>query len=364
VRGFWVKLHRYVSLACAAFWLVQALTGVLLVYRLEIYDALIPGAHKPWDMSAIEQAVGRLEQENPGWTRDAIWASGSGRDRFDIVLDAPKGSPSEGKNRYWRVDGAGHVLQIGPVSEDGGGSHFFNTLTHLHYTLLLGDIGRWIVAISGGLLISNLVIALKVAWPRPGQAMKALTPSTRGNLRAKLFSWHRAAGLWLAVPAILMVTFGIGEAFEDEINNWLGVHPSGPEAGQTSSGQTIGLNAAVKVALPLYPSASISGIGFPTRDTPWYTVTLRQPAEPVKAYGRTKVWVGLDGHVLKTRDPLKASAAEQFTRFLYPAHTGEAFGPLGRVIALLIGLWLIGMGGLGVAMWVLRHRQAGSRTKA
>jgi uncharacterized iron-regulated membrane protein len=118
------------------------------------------------------------------------------------------------------------------------------------------------------------------------------------------------------------------------------------------------LNAAVKSALPLYPAAAISGIGFPSADAPWYTITLRQPAEPVKAYGRTKVWVGTDGHVLKTRDPLKAPAARQFTQFLYPAHTGEAFGPLGRALAFVIGLWLLGMGALGVAMWIARHRQA------
>ncbi len=358
MRAVLVRLHRYLSLACAVFWLVQALTGILLVYRLELYDAFIPGAQAPIDMAAIEQTVNRLERDNPGWARESIWASGSGGDRFDIVLDAPVGTPLNGKNRYWRVDGAGHILQVGPISEDGGGSHFFNTLTHLHYTLFLGDIGRWIVAASGLLLISNLVIALKVAWPRKSQALKALTPTMRGNLRARFFSWHRAAGLWLAIPAIIMVSFGVGEAFEDEINGWLGVHPSGPEAAQTTTGPGIGLNAAVKAALPLYPTASISGVGFPSAEAPWYTITLRQSAEPVKAYGRTKIWVGRDGQVLKTRDPLKASPAQTFTQFLYPAHTGEAFGPVGRLLILLVGLWLLGMGVLGVTMWALRNRSS------
>jgi uncharacterized iron-regulated membrane protein len=354
MRALLMRLHRYLSLACAVFWLVQALTGVLLVYRLEIYDALIPGAQKPIDMAAVEQTLIRLEHDNPGWTRNSIWASGSGAHRFDIVLDTPDGS----HNRYWRVDGAGQVLQIGPVSDDGGGSHFFNTLTRLHYTLFLGDTGRWIIAASGLLLISNIIIALKMAWPRKGQALDVLKPANRGNLRAKLFSWHRAIGLWLAFPAMIMVLFGVGEAFEDEIGGWLGVKADGPEAAQIAAvTPAIGLNAAVKSALPLYPAAAISGIGFPSADAPWYTITLRQPAEPVKAYGRTKVWVGTDGRVLKTHDPLKASAAWQFTKFLYPAHTGEAFGSLGRALAFVIGLWLLGMGALGVAMWIARHRQ-------
>jgi len=360
MRAILVRLHRYLSLACVAFWLVQALTGVLLVYRLEIYDALIPSAQKPIDMAAVEQTLIRLEHDNPGWTRNSIWASGSGAHRFDIVLDTPDGA----RNRYWRVDGTGKILQAGPVSEDSGGSHFFNTLTRLHYTLFLGDTGRWTIAISGILLISNIVIALKMAWPRKGQALNALKPASRGNLRAKLFSWHRAVGLWLAFPALIMVLFGVGEAFEDEIGGWLGVRVDGPEAAQVvATTPVIGLNTAVKAALPLYPAAAISGIGFPSADAPWYTITLRQPAEPVKAYGRTKVWVGTDGRVLKTHDPLKASAAAQFTRFLYPAHTGEAFGPLGRALAFVIGLWLLGLGVLGVTMWIIRRRQ-GARKKS
>ncbi len=355
MRAFLVRLHRYLSLACAVLWLVQALTGVLLVYRLEIYDALIPGAQQPIDMAAVDRTLIRLERDNPGWTRNSIWASGSNAYRFDIVLDTPDGS----RNRYWRVDGAGQVLQVGPVSEDGGGSHFFNTLTRLHYTLFLGDTGRWIIAVSGILLISNIVIALKMAWPRKGQALNALKPTGRGHLRAKLFSWHRAVGLWLAFPAMLMVLFGVGEDFEDEIGGWLGAKADGPEAAQVAvTTPAVGLNAAIKAALPLYPAAAISGIGFPSADAPWYTITLRQAAEPVKAYGRTKVWVGMDGHVLKTHDPLKASAAGRFIKFLYPAHTGEAFGLLGRALAFVIGLWLLGMGALGVAMWIARHRQS------
>lgn len=48
-------------------------------------------------MAAIEKTLNRLERENPGWTRDSIWASGSGLHRFDIVL----GMGAAGVTMWW-----------------------------------------------------------------------------------------------------------------------------------------------------------------------------------------------------------------------------------------------------------------------
>jgi hypothetical protein len=55
-----LKLHRWLSLGAALFWLLQALTGVLIVFHWEITDAGITGSHRPTDLAAIEQRIGAL----------------------------------------------------------------------------------------------------------------------------------------------------------------------------------------------------------------------------------------------------------------------------------------------------------------
>ena len=49
------KIHRYVSLALAAVWLVQASTGVLMVFHWELDDAWVTGDHRPLEPLAISR---------------------------------------------------------------------------------------------------------------------------------------------------------------------------------------------------------------------------------------------------------------------------------------------------------------------
>src|SRR3546814_1895563 len=66
---------------------------------------------------------------------------------------------------------------------------------------LLGAWGSWIVSISGLLLCSNLLLGLIAAWPRRGTWRTALLPIRKGPAAARLYSWHRAVGLWAVLPA-------------------------------------------------------------------------------------------------------------------------------------------------------------------
>ena len=86
-----IRWHRWAGLAAAAFWLVQALTGVLIVFHWEIRDAFIPGAHRQTDLAAIERTVADLT-EGSGARLGSIWTGAGAPDRYDVSGDPEDGA--------------------------------------------------------------------------------------------------------------------------------------------------------------------------------------------------------------------------------------------------------------------------------
>jgi len=352
VRTRLLHLHRQLSLALGVFWLLQALTGLALVFRWELDDASLRATPRAADFVDIGRRIGTLEAQNPGWRATSIWSSGSGGDRFDITLET-----AEGGERTWRVDGAGEVLRSSSPSDGLGKGRVYDGLTSFHQTLFLGDGGRWLLGASGVLLLTNLGLGLQAAWPRFSRWRATLWPKSGGPARAWAFSWHRALGLWLAVPAMALVACGAALDFEDPLRRWFGAEILGPEAAGNAL-DSISPEQAVARALRLHEGARISGVVFPSPESPWYRIWLLTNNEPRQAFGRTTVWVAGDGEVIARYRPADAPPAARLMDSLYPLHTGQAFGLWGRTLAAAIAIWLIAMGALGVSLWSARRSRA------
>src|SRR3546814_11799418 len=99
-----------------------------------------------------------------------------------------------------RIDGAGHVLRRHAPGDGVSNGGLFVLAYDLHETVLAGNAGAWFVDISGLLLLSNIILGIKLAWPGKGHLGRALRPPSARPALARLYGWHRMAGLWLAVP--------------------------------------------------------------------------------------------------------------------------------------------------------------------
>ena len=75
LRRTLLKLHRWLSLGAAVFWLLQALTGVLIVFHWEITDASISSLHRPTDLAAIERRVDTLVPPGGMGKVGSIWSA-------------------------------------------------------------------------------------------------------------------------------------------------------------------------------------------------------------------------------------------------------------------------------------------------
>ena len=354
LRPVLMKAHRWLSLAMMVLWLLQALTGVICVFHWELDDATIAAPAVPLDLVRVSAHLERLAPRGSGRTVVEMWTSAGVGDRWDVTLAGR--DPA-----IVRIDGAGRTLRVRRAGErlaDGG---LLDTLDNLHQTLLAGDPGGWIIGLSGLLLVSNLLMGALAAWPRGGHARgkwrRALTPPRRGALAARLHGWHRALGLAIVAPVLLLVSAGVLRAFSDGFQELIGAAlPAPPAIKPGASG--IALARAVEAALHARPRARLAAVIFPQPGDAVWTIRLVEPGELSRAYGQSRVYVdGRDGRVIGAWDAPAASWRYRLADAVLPVHTGEAAGTGGRVLVMLLGTGLAAMIALGASLWWQRRRQ-------
>ena len=352
--------HRYVGIVFAAVWVMQGLTGALLVFHWELDDWSVAGPRVPVDFAALSRALGGYAARYPGDSVAALYASDGEPGRFDVVLDRP-----DGRNDILRVNGRGTVLRLRPGNHDWLHIGPYQIATYLHQTLFAGIAGQWFLGGSGFVLLLNLAAGLKLAWPR-GSWRQALWPAAAMSTpTGRLWGLHRALGLWLVLPAMMSVALGVCLAFRGPLGQLIGAAQDTPVATAAAaipSGKgPVTAAEAIATALARYPASSLTSLILPTAQAPWYEVQVRQPGEWRRQEGLTTVYVSSrDGRVLTNDNGERGPILERMLDSLYALHTGLAGGTLLRWLAVLVGIWITVMIGLGLMLW--STRAAGRRT--
>lgn len=346
-----LAIHRWLSLGAAIFWLLQALTGIAIVFHWEITDAQLSSAYPATDLRAIERRIAALAAED-GSKPTTLWTTGSGGDRYNLYLEG-----KDGESRSVRVLGDGAVIDRPRDDEN----RLMGFLVDFHHDLL-GSWGSWIVAISGLLLCSNLILGLVAAWPKRGTWRRALAPTQKGPPAARLYSWHRALGLWAVLPALVIAATGTLMKFEDGVGNMIGA--KGVELPAIPRTQAaIGFAQAAKAAIDAVPGSSLTQVVWPKDGDATYYIRVNAPGEIRRAYGDTRVLVDANNGMVREVFPIAdAEPARAFMSTLFPLHTGEAGGIIGRLLSIAIGLWLVTMIVAGVLLWLKRRKPAARKT--
>jgi len=341
-----LAVHRWISLGAAIFWLLQAITGILIVFHWEITDASLSPIHRPTDLAAIERRVDALVPADGGGTMDAVWTTGGLPDRYDIEFE-----DAQGASVAVRIAGDGTVID----TLRGDETRFMSILVGFHHDLL-GSWGNWIVSISGLLLCSNLILGLVAARPKRGFWRRALTPVNRGSAPARLYSWHCAVGLWAVVPALVIAATGTLMKFEGGVGDLIGATSvSLPENGVT--GPPVGFAAAASAALTAIPGSTLTQVAWPKEGDATYRVRVRAPGEIRRAYGGSILFIDANNGAVRGIFPIAdAEPARGFMSALFPIHSGEAGGLIGRLLSVAIGLWLITMIVAGILLWFKRRK--------
>ena len=343
------RLHRYISVVVAVLWLLQAVTGCLIVFRWDIDDAGVKGGRGPFDAVAMGRMLDELSTR-PGIDVSSVWASNPAANRFTLSYS------DHGHDRVRQIDGSGAGLRDRADADLWHGG-IWDRLSDLHMDLMQGDAGRTFVGLSGLLLLTNLALGLKLAWPRAGMWLKALRPPKGRAPQAILYGWHRMVGLIIVVPALVVVLAGTCLAFDDPIAAVFKADVPTPHVAALPAGiGAIAPSRALQMALSAVPGARLSGFSFPG-DHAYYRVRVRAPGEITRLWGMTTIYVAAaDGRVLDIYDARRPHALPRMLLdTVYPLHTGQIGGFFGRLIVVLLGLCLIAMIGLGVSLWWVRR---------
>lgn len=347
------KVHRWISLTVALIWLVQALTGTLSVFRWELDEQTVAGEVVPVKFAVLGAAVDKLETQ-PGTSVSSVWTSGTSANRFDVHYSV--GS----SDRVMRVDGLGRPLRDRSSDQLARQGAIWDSIHTIHTSLMAGDTGKWLIGISGLLLITNILLGLKLAWPKRRTFVKVMFRAPAGGPAARLYGWHRKVGLWFALPALLTVSAGVMMVFVAGVERVLKAEIPDPVVSSSGPGQgPVGFGSAVQVALETFPDASFSGASLPTHEAPWYRIRLRNAGELPRKWGTSVVYVAAaDGRVLSTYDAARPVPGRAVVDTLYALHTGQMGGIFGRITVLVIGCLLLTLLALGLSLWWIRRRLA------
>ncbi|MCU6433562.1 PepSY domain-containing protein [Undibacterium sp. Jales W-56] len=236
------------------------------------------------------------------------------------------------------------------------------TIFHLHRYLVAGEVGKTVIGVSGLILVLTAMSGIILWWPkmRRKAIWQAITVSHGGSWPRFHFRLHRAAGFF-AAPVLLVLGFSgcyfnLPTWIVPAVNAVASVTPAVKTLNRSSVQQSqISPAQAVSSALSIFPQARVSRLALPTLPSAPYEVRLRQFGEIRDGDGATRISIDSgDGRVLRVQDPLRAQAGDTLLNWLFPLHSGAAFGLAGRIFITCFGILPLLFFVTGLAIWIKR----------
>jgi uncharacterized iron-regulated membrane protein len=366
-RRTWSSIHRWVGLWLGAWFALVGLTGSILVYEEPLDAWLNPrllrdGRHGPW--LAPHEVLARVADDFPraGVERMRLPAAPGEvyrvlmladlRDRIDSPRIEATFSPVTGALLGQR-DAEAHGLSR-PL--------LLKTLYDFHRNVLLGNAGSNIVGLAGFLLLGSAVTGVLTALPRKRSGWARLVGvKLRAGATRVLFDVHRSTGTIVAALLVLATVTGSTLVYINYVREIVGffsrVDPfpvipwrKAPSRDWPSFEQVV---ARVRAA---YPALAIAEVHVPARPTTGYLFYLRG-ADDVHRLGDTIVWVHpATGELLVERSRRTRTGGESVMHWLFPLHTGSAFGAGGLAAMCVAGLAPLVLVFTGLWVWLRKRR--------
>jgi len=366
-RRPWRLVHRWLGIGLGVWFALVGATGSLLVFE-EPLDAWLnpqllttgrigpplPPEHIE-ELATFEHDLGRVEKMRLPVAQGEVYrltlrvapTRRVGSERIEAMFD-----PTDG-----RLLGTRKVEVIGFSA-----TNVMKTLYEFHRHVLLGTAGSNIVGIAGLLLLASAITGFVVALPRKLAGLKRLVSiNPRANNTRVMFDLHRSTGSIFFVLVLLSTLTGATLVYLNYVRDFVSVFsPVAPfpvipwRAGANAEPKTLSeIIAAVRGA---YPGRTITEIHSPPRQTGGYLVYLRQPGDEYRL-GDTIAWVHpLTAEILVERSDRTRNGGETLMHWLFPLHSGTAFGTGGMVAMSLTGAIPLLMVFTGLWVWLRKRR--------
>jgi len=369
-RATWLKIHLYLALIAGFFFALMGLTGSVGVYREELDRLLNPQLvieQPSGKRQSLDKIMAAVQAAHPN--RYGSWTLEMPRSA-DGMITAWYDKPRETFFELY----APLMVSVNPYTAEVVASRFWGQtattwLLDLHTQLRLDQFGRNAVGILGLLLMLSIGTGVYLWWPGWRGILGAFKIRHKNGMVRFAFDLHRLIGLLSASVLLLLAFTGFNLSYPALLEALTG--SSGMEHGETGrniistaspNNHPVELESAEFVARGPFPRAELRRVTTPAGDNGIYRINLRQNSEINQRHPYTTVWVDRwSGQVKEVRDPSGFTSGQTFTTWIWPMHTGEAFGATGRFIWFLSGIGLFALYVSGLLQWLHRHGKVKDR---
>jgi uncharacterized iron-regulated membrane protein len=372
LRPLAMRLHRWVALGLGTWFALLGLTGTFLVWHGDADRALNPQWFAPQQRCAavsatpVATSLAIFAREAPGGVATQVMAPVTPGAAF-VVWQKPVG---EGPRRQHFIDAnCGQYLgwrDWGAVRFDR--AHFVPAMYELHRSLLSKEAGHVAVGFAGLLLLFVAITGALTAWPRHGTRAawkRTLTIKHDAGSHRRWYDLHRAGGMWLLLFLLLMSVTGAYLCFPKQgralVATLMPTSPATLSEAEPPATSPADPDALVRHAQSLWPDTQWTRVQIPADAAQGYDVRLLQGDELRADTGDTRVRMSATGEVVDVRDPLRAPAGDTLLSWLFPLHSGEALGLVGRLAWTVFGLAPVLLFATGLWLWLKRRRAMRSR---
>jgi uncharacterized iron-regulated membrane protein len=223
VNALLVQVHRYAGLVTLLFLAVASGTGIPLVFSHELDALLTPELHRAPDLGRPPPApdvIARLQRDHPEFQVTAFpLARTPGRTIEAKVASWPGAAPL-GFDQAFVDPYTGAVVGVRADRPGLDPAHLMRGVYLLHFTLLGGDAGRWLMGAVAIAWTLNNVVGFYLTLPSRRPFWKRWKPLWIVGLRNRwprvLLDLHRASGLWLFGGVLLLALTSVALNFYSE----------------------------------------------------------------------------------------------------------------------------------------------------
>ena len=364
-KTIWFKIHMILGLTAGFVLLVVGVTGAILSFEKEItkfinkdsYEVFVPNEVK----LSTKELLEKLQEKLPEAKINSLSFS-SDVNSSVIINVAGKGESKEakrGKSYYINP----YTAEILPEIK---GKAFFSLILDLHRRLMLGEVGKQVVAISTISLIILSLSGLYIYWGRVRRAFfRSLTFSFKHHGRAFLSTMHSSIGMWVLPFYLLASLTGLYWSY-DWYNATLykiaGVEkpqrnmPLQMQKGSTEPNFDDYQKAVELFNVLIQKEYSDANIRFPQKGSVYSFSYL----DVDSAHYRARNTLELDitsNQIIKHERYEDKPLNEQLMKSILPLHTGEYFGIIGQIGMFLASFFMLLFTVTGVMLYFNRTRK-------
>ena len=346
--------------------LVAAVTGTWLVFRVEMDRLVNPHlrvVHPGTNRVSLASIVDAAEHRFPNSVVQALILPERSEDSIGVYLQSRDSDAPEFDQLFFNpYDGA----FLGARSTSRlifTREHVDPLIDRLHYSLWMNSLGLWLMGIVAAIWLGTSIAGLALAWPRLWLRVAGWVPILSARVDRGLYQtnyrFHRAAGVWF-LPILIVLAFTslyqnlpqfvrpIVHAFSPLTERPAG-RPLEPGA------QTISPDLALDTLKQRFPAARASSMGI-DRGGGRYSILFHLPGD-LSPEGENWVFVDMvSGEITALRTTATSSVGDRLLTWIFPLHTGTAFGLAGRIIIASAGIMLVGMLTTGFYVWAVKWR--------